>query len=30
MMIEAGADIIGTSSSIKIMQGCRASLKRKK
>jgi len=28
MMIEAGADIIGTSSSIKIMQGCKASQRR--
>jgi len=30
MMIEAGADIIGTSSSVKIIQGCKASLKHKK
>ncbi|MDD5750297.1 MAG: deoxyribose-phosphate aldolase [Candidatus Pacebacteria bacterium] len=30
MMLEAGADIIGASSSVKIVQGCRASLKRKK
>jgi len=30
MMTEAGADIIGTSSSVKIMQGCKASVKRKK
>lgn len=30
MMLEAGADIIGTSSSIKIMQGCKRNLKSKK
>ena len=30
MMLAAGADIIGTSSSVKIMQGCRASMNRKK
>ena len=30
MMIEAGADIIGTSSSVKIIQGCKTALKRKK
>ena len=30
MMLAAGADIIGTSSSVKIIQGCKASLKRKK
>lgn len=30
MMLEAGADIIGTSSSVKIIQGCKASIKRQK
>lgn len=29
MMIEAGADIIGTSTGVEIVKGCRASLKRK-
>ena len=30
MMLEAGADIIGTSSSVKIIQGCKSMLARKK
>jgi len=30
LMLESGADIIGTSSSVKIIQGCKTALKRKR